>query len=182
MKTTLSFEARPVGREFAMTAEIHPDDGGRPARIKQVFRLEDTHEKLAGELESMAHSLRVVADVKGARKTASDSTPNGLVFHPGGDITVQGNVTAQIQEDGSVVFDPGEEANAFAGVLVDAIVGRGFPTPAHAMDAFDKGLATAVGENQMVPEGWAWRRDLLDQMLEPELEFIYLSLLKAVPQ
>lgn len=107
---------------------------------------------------------------------------NGLTFHPDGQITVQGEVAATTNEDGSVTFDPGPVSNAYAGLLADAIVGRGLATPAHALWAFDRGLVQPVGDNQRAASGWGWRMDVLHRMTEPELEFIYLQLLKAVPQ
>jgi hypothetical protein len=108
-------------------------------------------------------------------------TPNGIIIHPNGDISTTGQVAATKQPDGSMAFDPSPQANAFKGVLIDAIHGRDLPTPAHAAWAFEQGLIRAVGDNQRTPEGWAWRRDVLDTMLEPELEFVYLTLIQAAP-
>lgn len=75
-----------------------------------------------------------------------------------------------------------QDTEAFSGLLVDAIIGRGLPTPAHALWAFDRGLVHQVGENPRAADGWAWRRDVLASLPERELEQVYVAMLKAVPQ
>ena len=69
MKTTLEFQNREHGREFAMVAHVPQDGTDRTRKVTHLFAAEDDAEKIAGSLETMAQSIRLLASLKAHART-----------------------------------------------------------------------------------------------------------------